>query len=110
MIADLWQGIGLGTALLKSLVKIARRARVGRIIGHIQSDNGGMLHVSRKTGFQLHFRPAEGEWLAEMDLMPKRSERLTTVRHEASGGRVGVASFAFSDSPGGIASRSVLQP
>ena len=70
MVPDRWQGDGLGTALLKALVAIARKARV-RIFGHILPANTAMLHVSREVGFALRFNPDEGEWEAELDLRPK---------------------------------------
>ena len=74
LVPDRWQGDGLGTALLKALVAIARKARV-RIFGHVLPDNAAMLHVSREVGFALHFNPAEGEWEAELDLRPEQIAR-----------------------------------
>lgn len=71
LVPDRWQGDGLGTALLKALVAIARKARV-RLFGHILPDNAAMLHVSREAGFQLRFDPAEDEWEAERDLRTKQ--------------------------------------
>ena len=74
LVPDRWQGDGLGTALLKALVAIARKARV-RIFGHVLPDNTAMLHVSRDVGFSLHFNPDEGEWEAELDLRQKQMKR-----------------------------------
>lgn len=74
LVTDRRQGNGLGTALLKSLVVIGRKANV-RIVGHVLSDNAAMLHVSRNVGFELHLRPAEGEWVAELDLRPEQIAR-----------------------------------
>jgi acetyltransferase len=71
LISDRWQGDGLGTALLKALVAIARKARV-RIFGHILPDNTAMLHVSRDVGFTLRFDAAECEWEADLDLRTKQ--------------------------------------
>lgn len=67
LVPDRWQGDGLGTALLKALVAIAKKARV-RIFGHILPENAAMLHVSREVGFSLHVKPDEGEWEAELEL------------------------------------------
>lgn len=75
LVTDRRQGDGLGTALLKSLVAIGRKAKVRRIIGHVLPDNAAMLHVSRNVGFELHFHPAEGEWVAELDLRPEQNAR-----------------------------------
>ena len=71
LVPDRWQGDGLGTALLKALVAIARKAKV-RIFGHILPANTAMLHVSRDVGFALRFNPAEDEWEAELDFRPKQ--------------------------------------
>jgi acetyltransferase len=71
LVSDRWQGDGLGTALLKSLVTIARRAKI-RIFGHVLPGNNEMRHVSRDVGFELHFHPTEDEWEAELDFRPKR--------------------------------------
>ena len=73
LVRDRWQGNGLGTALLKALVAIARKARV-RIFGHILPENSAMLHVSRAGGFELSFNVAEDEWEAELDLRTKNSK------------------------------------
>ena len=75
LVPDRWQGDGLGTALLKALVAIARKARV-RIFGHILPTNTAMLHVSREVGFEVRFNSAEDEWEAELDFRSK-----TVARH-----------------------------
>ena len=77
LVPDRWQGDGLGTALLKALVAIARKARV-RIFGHILPANTAMLHVSREVGFELKFLPAEDEWEVKLDL---RSEQTARCSH-----------------------------
>ncbi len=51
LIADSFQGRGLGTELLRRLVAIGRRERVGRIVGYILADNMSMLDVCRRLGF-----------------------------------------------------------
>ncbi|NOT57718.1 MAG: GNAT family N-acetyltransferase [Deltaproteobacteria bacterium] len=74
LVTDRRQGDGLGTALLKLLVAIGRKAQV-RIVGHVLPDNAAMLHVCRNLGFTLHFHPAEGEWAVELDLRPEHLTR-----------------------------------
>ena len=74
LLTDCSQGDGLGTALLKSLVAIGRKARF-RIIGHVLPDNAATLHVSRNIGFDLKFLPAESEWEVELDLRPEQNAR-----------------------------------
>ena len=81
LVPDRWQGDGLGTALLKALVAIARKARV-RIFGHVLPENAAMLHVSREVGFALRFNSAEDEWEAELDLRLKQIKRGAKLEHE----------------------------
>jgi acetyltransferase len=64
LIADPWQGKGLGTELLKLLVRLGRRSRLDRIVGHILDRNTAMRRASERAGFKLHFNGAIGEWLA----------------------------------------------
>jgi acetyltransferase len=68
LISDPWQGKGLGTELLKLLVQIGRKERLGRVIGHISPENLTMKQVSEEAGFELSFDEAEGEWKAELVL------------------------------------------
>jgi acetyltransferase len=68
LISDPWQGKGLGTELLKLLVQIGRKERLGRIIGHISPENITMKQVSEEAGFELSFDEAEGEWKAQIEL------------------------------------------
>jgi acetyltransferase len=66
LIADSWQGKGLGTCLLKLLVSLGRESQLRQIIGRILADNLAMLHVSQKVGFSLRFNALTGEWLADL--------------------------------------------
>jgi acetyltransferase len=68
LISDRWQGKGLGTVLLKLLVRLGRQSHLRRIIGHILPENTAMKRVSEKVGFKLQFNADAGEWLAEIDL------------------------------------------
>ena len=67
LIADPWQGKGLGTELLKLLVRLGRRSQLERIVGHILDANTAMRRASERVGFKLHFNGAIGEWLAVMN-------------------------------------------
>ena len=68
LIADAWQGMGIGTELLKLLVKIGRAEKLQRITGRILAANTAMLEVSRNIGFELQWRAEEDEWEAEIRL------------------------------------------
>ncbi|MGP6159427.1 MAG: bifunctional acetate--CoA ligase family protein/GNAT family N-acetyltransferase [Vulcanimicrobiaceae bacterium] len=51
VISDSFQGKGLGSELLRRLVEIGRRERVGRIVGYILARNQSMLDVCKRLGF-----------------------------------------------------------
>jgi GNAT superfamily N-acetyltransferase len=53
VLSDEWQGRGLGTKLLMSLVAAARSNGVRRLVGTTLSMNRGMLALGRKLGFKL---------------------------------------------------------
>ncbi len=51
LISDSFQGRGLGTELLRRLLEIGRKERVGRIVGYVLAGNQHMLDVCRRLGF-----------------------------------------------------------
>jgi acetyltransferase len=51
LISDSFQGRGLGTELLRRLVEIGRKERVGKIVGYILAGNQHMLDICRRLGF-----------------------------------------------------------
>ena len=53
VLSDDWQGRGLGTTLLGSLLVAAKRDGVRRLVGTTMSENRGMLALGRKLGFRL---------------------------------------------------------
>jgi acetyltransferase len=57
VLSDDWQGRGLGTRLLASLVAAARAHGIRRLIGTTHTDNGGMLALARKLGFKAEIDP-----------------------------------------------------
>ncbi len=69
LVSDLWQGRGLGTELLRHLVRIGRVENLKRIVAHILPDNFEMQRIAKRTGFKLTW---EGdEWSAELDLQAR---------------------------------------
>jgi len=68
LISDEWQSQGLGTELLKRLVKIAAGEKHDRVTGHILNDNHAMQHICKAVGFKLTHKPEDGAWFAEYDL------------------------------------------
>jgi RimJ/RimL family protein N-acetyltransferase len=53
VLADDWQGRGLGSKLLSSLLAVARREGLRRIFGIALSTNRGMLALASRMGFRL---------------------------------------------------------
>jgi acetyltransferase len=51
VLADDWQGRGLGSRLLSSLVAGAKRRGVQRLVGTTLSENVAMLSLARRLGF-----------------------------------------------------------
>src|SRR5262245_13237448 len=58
VLADDWQGRGLGTKLLSSLLAVARRQGLRRVVGIALSTNNGMLALARRMGFTLALDPS----------------------------------------------------
>ena len=58
VLSDDWQGRGLGTRLLGSLLVAAKSDGVQRLVGTTMSENRGMLALARKLGFRLAKDPS----------------------------------------------------
>ena len=59
IVADAWQELGIGAALLGKLIAIGRQEGVRRIYGSVLADNRAMLDVCARLGFELGF-PEDG--------------------------------------------------
>jgi acetyltransferase len=68
LVSDEWHKRGLGTELLKSLVRIARNEKLQRIIGYVLPENHAMLRVCKKLNFDLRHEAGSGECHAVLDL------------------------------------------
>jgi acyl-CoA synthetase (NDP forming)/RimJ/RimL family protein N-acetyltransferase len=53
LVADLWQGQGLGLELMRRLIEIARTEGITRVVGQILPENRGMIALARKAGFTI---------------------------------------------------------
>ena len=58
VLSDDWQGRGLGTRLLMSLLLAAKNHGVRRLVGTTLSQNNGMLALGRRLGFKLAAEPS----------------------------------------------------
>jgi ribosomal protein S18 acetylase RimI-like enzyme len=52
MVVDAWQGRGVGSMLMRHLVKIAAEAGVQELTAEVLPENAGMLKIFRKFGFK----------------------------------------------------------
>jgi acetyltransferase len=68
VVEDDWQNVGVGTAVIESLLEIARNAGVRRITGRIAADNSAMRHLAAREGFSTTFEGKAGMWRLELDL------------------------------------------
>jgi acetyltransferase len=68
IVSDRWQGMGLGTELLKRLIAIGRDEKLSRISANILPENHAMQHVSKKLGFKLHRNANNQDFKAEIIL------------------------------------------
>jgi acetyltransferase len=62
LIADPFQGIGLGGELIRRAVEIAREEKLSRLSSILTVDNQVMQHIFEKLGFKIS--PSEDEKLA----------------------------------------------
>ena len=68
LVSDEWQGRGLGTELLRRLVRIGRDEKLNRIIADILPDNYDMQKVCEKLGFKKSYEPGSGVVKATLHL------------------------------------------
>lgn len=67
LVSDDYQGLGLGTELLRRLIQVGRDEKVERIVGDILADNIAMQRVCERLGFTLR-RMFDGLVKAELPL------------------------------------------
>lgn len=60
VIADAWQGRGIGRHLMEKLIRVARSRRIPSMHGEILSTNHGMLMMVKKLGFRTERHPEDG--------------------------------------------------
>ncbi len=53
LVADAYQGQGLGEELLRRLIEVARSLAIARVAGEMLAENEPMMTVARRAGFQI---------------------------------------------------------
>jgi len=59
VLADAWQGRGIGRRMLEKLERVATRRGIRRMHGEILSTNARMLELMRKLGYRLQHHPQD---------------------------------------------------
>jgi acetyltransferase len=59
VLADAWQGRGIGKHMMLKLIAVARGRGVPELYGEILSTNHGMLEMMRKLGFRIQRHPGD---------------------------------------------------
>ncbi len=59
VVADAWQGKGLGRRMLETLIAVARTRGLEMMIGHILATNEPMLRLCVKVGFRISDHPED---------------------------------------------------
>jgi acetyltransferase len=68
IVSDAYQNQGLGTQLVRSLIEVARREKLDRLVAAVLPQNRAMLQVFESLGFRLHYSVEEQVVQADLDL------------------------------------------
>lgn len=72
VVADAWQGRGVGRYLLERLIEAARAHGIRRMAGYAQSTNAPMIGLARKLGFRAARVPGDATVTAvALELAPQ---------------------------------------
>jgi len=67
LVADEWQGKGIGTFLMQHLVKVARSKKIKGFTAEVLRDNVAMIALMHKSGVPANSKPVDGCYLFTMD-------------------------------------------
>ncbi len=67
LVADDWQGRGIGTYLMRELVKYARVKHIRGLTAEVLRDNMAMIALMHKSGVPLKSSIVNGSYLFTMD-------------------------------------------
>lgn len=84
-VADVCQGLGIGTAMLEALAEIAMQAGIRRFVAHVLPTNRRMLQVFQDLGFDE--RAAFREGVVRVELALEDTPRFAAARRARSAAR-----------------------
>ncbi len=59
VVDDAWQGVGLGTAMLRSLARHAHLHGVEHLVGDVMRDNEAMIEMAQRNGYAARTHPTD---------------------------------------------------
>ena len=59
VVADQWQGLGIGTHMMQSLMQVARARGMRLMEGEVLADNSNMLALMRRLSFTIRTQPGD---------------------------------------------------
>jgi acetyltransferase len=68
LLTDDAQGLGLGTELLRRLIRITREEGLKRLESTMTEDNKMMQHICKQLGFEIKPSKDEGMVVAQLEL------------------------------------------
>jgi len=80
VVDDAWQGVGLGTAMLRSLAGRAKASGVDQLVGEVMWENVAMVGLAKRLGCTVRMHPADPRLLqVTRDLREGRVARSTAA-------------------------------
>jgi len=67
MVADAWQGKGIGTFMMKSMVRIAKSKNIKGFTAEVLRDNVAMIALMHKAGVEPKSNIVDGSYVFTMD-------------------------------------------
>jgi acetyltransferase len=77
VVADRWQGQGLGAELLQRMVAHAREHGVERLLGEVLSTNATMIRLAQRAGFSIAAHPDDRRLVQAMRRLERAARRVT---------------------------------
>lgn len=75
LVRDDWQGKGLGTRLMKSLVEVAEKNGIAGLTADVLAQNHGMLRIFHRCGYRVESELEDGVYHLRIPFRRERSRR-----------------------------------